>query len=104
MRGRFLILLVVAMPAAAAADEPVVLAVDGDAIYVGVGGKDGVGAGAELELLHAVIARDPSTGAKLRDEFAIGALTVERAGDHVALAHADAAIAGRVAAGDHVRL
>jgi len=106
MRSRFVlpILAVLAAPAVAIAGPPVVLAVDGDTIYVGVGGQDGVAAGAELELLHAVIARDPATGAKLRDEFAIGALTVERAGDHVAIAHADPEVAGRVAAGDHVRL
>jgi hypothetical protein len=97
--------LVLAFPAAAAADaRPVVLAVDGDKIYVGLGGKDGVGAEAQLELLHVVVAKDPATGAKLRDEFALGVLTVERAGDHVALARAETALAGRVAAGDHVRL
>src|SRR5258706_9186993 len=98
------VLAIVAAPAVAIADEPVVLAVDGTAIYVGVGGMDGVAAGAELELLHAVVARDPTTGARLRDEFAIGALVVERAGDHVAIAHAEAAVAGRIAPGDHVRL
>jgi hypothetical protein len=92
-----------AIPAAAAAD-PVVLAVDGERIYVELGGRDGVGAGTELELLHVVVARDPSTGATLRDEFALGTLTVDRAGDHVALATAPDELVGRVAAGDRVRL
>jgi hypothetical protein len=97
--------LVVAMPAVAAADSrPVVLAVDGDKIYVSLGGVDGVGAESQLELLHVVTAKDPSTGAKLVDEFALGVLTVERAGDRIALARAEPALAGRVAAGDRVQL
>jgi hypothetical protein len=94
---------VTTLPAAAAAD-PVVLAVDGARIYVELGGRDGVGAGTELELLHTVVARDPSTGATLRDEFALGTLTVDRAGDHVALATAPDELVGRVATGDRVRL
>jgi len=106
MRARLLIPLVIAAaPAVAAADpQPVVVAVDGHDVYVDVGGQDGVGAGAELELLHLVVARDPTSGATLRDEFSLGTLTVERSGDHVALAKAEADLVGRVAPGDHVRL
>src|SRR4029077_17789097 len=84
--------------------EPTVLAVDGKDIYVDLGANDGVGAGAELELLHEVVARDPRTGQPLRDHFALGRLTVAKAGDAVCVAHADDALAKRVLAGDHVRL
>jgi len=84
--------------------EPVVLAVDGKDIYVDLGAKDGVGAGAQLELLHEVIATDPTTGKQLHDQFALGTLAVARSGDGASVAHADEELAKRVLAGDHVRL
>jgi len=84
--------------------EPVVLAVDGKDIYVDLGAKDGVGAGAQLELLHEVIATDPTTGKQLHDRFALGSLAVARSGDGTSVAHADEELAKRVLAGDHVRL
>jgi hypothetical protein len=95
----------VAVPAVAVAEPaPVVLAVNGAEVYVDVGGQDGVGAGAELELLHYVAAKDPTTGRVLRDKFVFGTLVVERAGDHVALARAEEALVGRIAPGDEIRL
>lgn len=94
----------VATTASRAAAEPVVLAVDGDDIYVDLGAKDGVGAGTELELLHEIVAKDPRTGAVLRDRFALGTLAVEKSGDKLSVAHAAPALAKRVLAGDHVRL
>ena len=98
-------LLLVAAPAFAdPRGEPVVLAVDGKDIYVDLGAKDGVGAGAQLELLHEVIATDPTTGKQLHDQFALGTLAVARSGDGTSVAHADEALAKRVLAGDHVRL
>lgn len=95
------LVLLVATPAVA---EPVVLAVDGKDIYVELGAADGVGAGSELELLHEVSARDPRTGRTLRDRFALGTITVEKSGAAISIAHADAALARRVLAGDQVRL
>ncbi|HEY6035012.1 MAG TPA: hypothetical protein VIV58_12150, partial [Kofleriaceae bacterium] len=98
-------LLLVATPAfAEPRGEPVVLAVDGKDIYVDLGAKDGVGAGAQLQLLHEVIATDPTTGKQLHDQFALGTLAVARSGDGTSVAHADEALAKRVLAGDHVRL
>jgi hypothetical protein len=97
-------LLIVALLAATAHAGPVVLAVDGKDIYVDLGAKDGVGAGSKLELLHEIVAKDPRTGATLRDHFALGTLVVDRAGDRVAVAHADAELAKRVIAGDGVVL
>lgn len=97
-------LLIVCLLSATAAADPVVLAVDGTNIYVDVGAKDGVGAGSRLELLHEITAKDPRTGAVLRDHFALGQLVVERAGDAIAIAHADADLAKRVIAGDSVQL
>jgi hypothetical protein len=97
-------LLVLCLVTATASADPVVLAVDGKDIYVDLGARDGVGAGAKLELLHEITARDPRTGAVLRDHFALGTLVVDRAGDGVAIAHADDALAKRVIAGDGVRL
>jgi len=97
-------LVIVALLAATAHADPVVLAVDGKDIYVDLGAKDGVGAGSKLELLHEIVAKDPRTGATLRDHFALGTLVVDRAGDAVAVAHADADLAKRVIAGDGVRL
>lgn len=98
--------LVIAMllVARVAAAEPVVLAVDGREIYVDLGAKDGVGAGAELELLHEVVVRDPRTGATLRDHFALGTLHVVKSGEHVSVARADDALKKRVLAGDRVKL
>jgi hypothetical protein len=97
-------LLVLCLLTATAAADPVVLAVDGKDIYVDLGARDGVGAGAKLELLHEITAKDPRTGAVLRDHFALGTLVVDRAGEGVAVAHADDALAKRVIAGDGVRL
>ena len=96
--------LVVAVTARVASAEPVVLAVDGADIYVDLGAKDGVGAGTELALLHVVIAKDPRTGKTLEDSFSLGTLQVVKSGDKLSVAHADAALAKRVLAGDHVRL
>ncbi len=95
------ILLVAGTPAAA---EPVVLAVDGNDIYVDLGARDGVGAGTQLELLHEVIAKDPRNGATLKDQFALGTLEVAKSGDKVSVAHADPELAKRVLVGDHLRL
>jgi hypothetical protein len=92
------------LAARAAGAEPVVLAVSGQDIYVDLGAKDGVGAGSELELLHEVVAKDPRSGATLRDRFALGTITVAKSGNTVSIAHADGELAKRVLAGDHVRL
>jgi hypothetical protein len=89
---------------AAAAPTPTVIALDGGDALVDVGGQDGVTAGAELTLLRDVIAKDPVSGQTLRDQFAVGTLAVVRAGDHVALAHPSASLAGKIAIGDHVAL
>jgi hypothetical protein len=97
-------LLVLCLLAATASADPVVLAVDGNDIYVDLGARDGVGAGSRLELLHEIIAKDPRTGSVLRDHFALGELIVDRAGDSIAIAHADPALAKRVIAGDSVQL
>jgi hypothetical protein len=86
------------------AASPVVLAVDGKDIYVELGARDGVGAGSELELLHEIVARDPKTGATLRDRFALGTITVVKSGTSISVAQADQALAKRVLAGDRVRL
>ncbi len=96
--------LIVAVIAGAAHADPVVLAIDGKDIYVGLGARDGVGAGSELELLHEIVAKDPRTGATLRDHFALGKLQVAKAGDAVCVAHADEELAKRVLAGDRVQL
>ena len=84
--------------------EPTVLAVDGGDIYIDLGARDGVGAGTEVELLHEIVAKDPRTGATLRDRFALGTLTVVKSGDRISIARADASLAKRVLAGDSVRL
>jgi hypothetical protein len=97
-------LLILCLLTATAAADPVVLAVDGNDIYVDLGAKDGVGAGSRLELLHEIVAKDPRTGAVLRDHFALGQLIIDRAGDSIAIAHADPALAKRVIAGDSVQL
>jgi hypothetical protein len=57
-----------------------------------------------LELLHEVEVKDPVSKETLRDVFPIGELTVFRAGDGVAEARPDPAIARRVRVGDAVRL
>ncbi|MBX3157457.1 MAG: hypothetical protein KF773_15890 [Deltaproteobacteria bacterium] len=90
--------------AAPAIADPVVLAVDGADIYVDLGAADGVGAGAQLELQHEVVAKDPRNGATLRDHFTLGTLTVEKSGDRVSVARAGDALRERVLAGDRVRL
>jgi hypothetical protein len=97
-------LIILALLAATAHADPVVLAIDGKDIYVNLGAKDGVGAGSKLELLHEIVAKDPRTGATLRDHFALGTLVVDRAGDSIAVAHADDALGKRVLAGDGVVL
>ncbi len=101
---RILVISIVLLGAKVAVAEPVVLAVNGQDIYVDLGAKDGVGAGSELELLHVIVAKDPRNGATLRDRFALGTITVAKSGNAVSIAHADPELAKRVAAGDHVRL
>jgi hypothetical protein len=97
--------LAASVPASAQSrSEPVVLAVDGADLYVDLGARDGVGAGAQLELLHEIVAKDPATGKTLHDRFALGTLTVSKSGDGLSVAHADAELAKRVLVGDHVRL
>lgn len=95
-------ILLVAMSSAAA--EPVVLAVDKGTIYVEVGARDGVGAGSELELLHAITVRDPRSGQVVRDHFALGTLRIVKSGERISIARADEELAKRVAAGDRVRV
>ncbi|HEV7558059.1 MAG TPA: hypothetical protein VGO00_21475, partial [Kofleriaceae bacterium] len=87
-----------------AAADNVVLAVDGGDVYVDLGADDGVGVGAELELDHEVIAKDPRSGAMLHDRFALGTLVVVKSGDKLSLAHAPSEFAKRVLAGDRVQL
>jgi len=99
-----LITLLVVLMAAPAYAAPVVLAIDGQDIYVDLGAKDGVGAGSELELLHEVVARDPRSGTTLRDRFALGTITVVKSGAAVSVARADQALTKRVLVGDQVRL
>src|SRR5438067_531248 len=100
MRALVILLLV----AGTAHADPSVLAVDGKDIYIDLGAKDGVGEGSELELLHEIVAKDPRSGATLRDHFALGKLTVAKSGDGLSVAHADPELAKRVLAGDAVRL
>lgn len=98
------IITLILLLASTAYAEPVVLAVDGKDIYVELGAKDGVGTGSELELLHEVVARDPKSGAVLRDRFALGTITVVKSGAAISVARAEADLAKRVLAGDRVRL
>ncbi|MBA3463745.1 MAG: hypothetical protein H0T46_27560 [Deltaproteobacteria bacterium] len=101
---RTIILLSFLAFAARTAAADVVLAVDNGDIYIDLGARDGVGAGTQLELLHEVVAKDPRTGATLKDSFALGSLTVTKAGDKLCVAQADPDLAKRVLAGDRVRL
>ena len=98
------IILLVSILAVRTAAADVVLAVDKDDIYIDLGARDGVGAGTQLELLHEVVAKDPRTGATLKDSFSLGSLTVTKAGDKLCVAQADPDLAKRVLAGDRVRL
>ncbi|MGE0545536.1 MAG: hypothetical protein AB7O24_12865 [Kofleriaceae bacterium] len=108
MPSSWLIALAMAAVIGAAADtlhaEPVVVGVNGSDIYIDLGAKDGVGSGTELELLHEVVVRDPRTNTTLRDRFAIGTLSVVKAGDRLCLAYADGDLAKRVLVGDRVRM
>jgi hypothetical protein len=97
-------ILILVLLATRAFAEPVVLAIDGSDIYVDLGAADGVGEGAQLVLLHEIVATDPTTGKALHDRFALGSLVVAKSGDSIAVAHADEALAKRVMVGDHVRL
>src|SRR5262249_28996836 len=99
-----LCLLVFTAIAYADRGDPVVIAIDGYDIYVDLGAKDGVGAGAELELPHDIVVKDPTTGRQLHDRFALGRLIVHKSGDGLSVARADADLAKRVLAGDHVQL
>ena len=81
-----------------------VLRIEQGDVYVDLGARDGVGAGTRLVLYHVVVAKNPVTGATLRDRFALGQLTVIRAGEHLAVAVAPEDIAHRVAVGDQVEL
>ncbi len=102
---RLLIFLTsMAVMIASAAAEPTVLAIQGDEIFVELGARDGVGAGSELELLHEVVAKDPRTGAVLRDRFSLGTLTVVKSGDRLSVAAAPPELAKRVLVGDRVKL
>src|SRR5258706_1525555 len=101
---RALVIIPILLVAAVAHAEPIVLALDGKDIYIDRGGKDGVGAGSELELLHEIVATDPTTKRQLHDHFALGTISVVKAGDRVGGARAEGELAARVIAGDHVRV
>jgi len=103
MRSLLILSLLAALAGAALAD-PVVLGLDGDTVYVDLGARDGVGAGTELELVREVIVSDPVTNKTLRDRFALGTLTVTRAGDQVCQATVEDGLRGRVRAGDAIRV
>lgn len=90
--------------AAPLAHADVVLAVDGQDVYLDLGAQDGVGAGTALELLHEVTARDPRTGAVLRDRFSLGALVVHKSGPRVSVARGSAELVQRILPGDRVRM
>lgn len=90
--------------AGVAAARGTVLRVDGDKIYVDMGAKDGVRAGMELELHHAIMATHPVTKKKVRDTFYLGNLTVAKAGKTISVATAPADILPRVQAGDEIEL
>ena len=96
--------LAAALAPALAAAEPVVLAVERDTVYVDLGSRDGVGAGTELELVREVVVTDPVTRAVLRDKFALGTLTVVKAGERVCEARPAAELEGRVRPGDEIRI
>jgi hypothetical protein len=102
MKNLLVIALLLVAPVAAA--EPIVVAVDGPDIYVDLGAKDGVGAGAELELLHEVVVRDPRSGTMLRDHFSLGTISVVKSGEKISVARADDDLKKRVLAGDRVKL
>jgi len=102
MKNLLVIAILLLAPVAAA--EPVVVAVDGPDIYVDLGAKDGVGAGAELELLHEVVVRDPRSGTMLRDHFSLGTINVVKSGEKISVARADDDLKKRVLAGDRVKL
>lgn len=101
-------LLVCAVAASAglalAEPEPVVLELSGDTAYVDLGARDGVGDGSELELVREIVVTDPVSGRTLRDSFALGTLTVTRAGEQVCQATIEPGLRGRVRPGDRVRL
>jgi hypothetical protein len=101
---RHIVSIVLCLAPALAIAEPTVLAVDKEDIYIDLGAKDGVGTGTEVELLHEIVAKDPRTGATLRDRFALGTLVVVKSGDRLSIARADPSLAKRVLAGDTVRL
>src|SRR5688500_14340222 len=104
MTMKHLLIVTTLLLARVAAAEPVVVAVDGADIYVDLGAKDGVGAGAELELLHEVVVRDPRNGTMLRDHFSLGTINVVKSGEKISIARADEALKKRVLAGDRVKL
>lgn len=87
-----------------AAAEPVVLQIDKGLVYVDLGARDGVGAGSELELVREVVATDPVSKTVLRDKFALGTLTVVKAGERVCQARPSEDLAGRVKIGDEIRV
>ncbi|HUQ07511.1 MAG TPA: hypothetical protein VM261_33690, partial [Kofleriaceae bacterium] len=94
----------VATLATVAVAEPLVLQLDKGLVYVDLGSRDGVGAGTELELVREVVATDPVSKTVLRDKFALGTLTVVKAGEKVCQARPSEDLAGRVKVGDEIRL
>jgi len=106
MRRSTLIIATCAVMSRIAAADSVVVAIDASStdIYIDAGAEDGVGVGAELELQHEVVAKDPRSGTTLHDHFALGTITVVKAGDRVALARAPAELAKRILVGDRVQL
>jgi hypothetical protein len=100
----FTTIVTLALLATAAAAEPLVLQLDKGLVYVDLGSRDGVGAGTELELVREVVATDPVSKTVLRDKFALGTLTVVKAGERVCQARPSEELTGRVKVGDEIRL
>jgi hypothetical protein len=101
---RAILLLIMLEAVATAAPRGTVLHIGERAIYVDRGTADGVDRGKKLVLFHAIEAVHPVSGAKVRDTFPLGELTVVRAAEHLALCTAPDEIMGRVAVADEIEL
>ncbi len=90
--------------ARAAGARRTVLKIEGERIFVDVGSTDGVQAGMELRLYHAITATHPVTKKKVRDTFYLGNLMVLKVGKKLAVASAGEEVLARIQPGDEIEL
>jgi hypothetical protein len=99
---RLLLLLLLAVPALAAARPAYVLRIEGGDAFVDLGRADAAEPGERLRVYRVIEARHPTTGKVVRDRFLLGEVEVLEAGESLSRIAAPDELLARLEVGDEV--